>query len=134
MGGEMTPEDRSAGLFAPTHGWSLETLRVYVDTKLEGIGTRLQATDDARALQAVEYKRRLDDLNGEHGRLDRAQATYVRNDIYEKDREENRKTILLLTDKAEQARRSAVVAWTGLAVAIVGWILTGAGLWLSRAM
>jgi hypothetical protein len=27
-----------------------------------------------------------------------------------------------------------VVAWTGLAVAIVGWILTGAGLWLSRAM
>lgn len=51
------------------------------------IETRLDGLDKARALQAIEYERRLADLNHEHKRADSVQAAYVRADIYNKDME-----------------------------------------------
>jgi hypothetical protein len=113
-------------------GWTHETLEKFLLAKIDLVRADLVAADKARELQAKEYERRLSDLNGEHRRLDSVQATYVRNDIYEKDREELRKERGIQQERADASRRAAVVAWTAGAIALVGWALTGIGFYLSR--
>jgi len=59
-----------------------------MDTRIDALeklfNTRLEAQDSARELQATEYARRLDILNGEAERLRQMQATYVPRELYER--------------------------------------------------
>jgi hypothetical protein len=113
-------------------GWTHDTLAQFLLAKIEIVHGKLDAMVEARDLQAREYERRLELLNGEHRRLDAVQSTYVRNDIYGKDQDELRKDRGLQQERADASRRTTVVAWSGAAIAIVGWALTVVGFVLSR--
>lgn len=99
------------------------------------IGARLDGDDRARVLQAREYERRLEILNGEHSTLSSMRETYVLREVYAKDlerlyteRNETRKAAeeqRLLSDAAKvAAQRNAMVAAMGMVIALVGWGIT----------
>jgi hypothetical protein len=99
------------------------------------IGARLDGDDRARVLQAGEYERRLEILNGEHSTLSSMRETYVLREVYAKDlerlyteRNETRKAAeeqRLLSDAAKvAAQRNAMVAAMGMVIALVGWGIT----------
>ena len=81
----------------------------------------LTFTDSALRLQAKEYERRLDGLNGEADRLKAMQATYVPADIYGV-----RHAVLEAADAALATRMGAVernvwLATGGLAMLGIAW-------------
>jgi hypothetical protein len=52
-------------------------------TMKEFIALQFDSLDRATKLQAKEYERRLDGLNGEAGRLSQMQSTYLPREVYE---------------------------------------------------
>lgn len=71
---------------------TLESLQVRLESELaslrESMNLRFAAIEQARQLQAVEYQRRLELLNGEAKRLLDMQATYVPRELWDVKREE----------------------------------------------
>jgi len=59
-----------------------------VDTKLQSLerifNTRMDAQDKALQLQAAEYERRLEHLNGEAERMRQREITYLPRELYER--------------------------------------------------
>lgn len=55
----------------------------YVEEKFSSIYRIEKIKENSLKLQAKEYKRRLDDLNGEAGRLRAMQSTYIPREVYE---------------------------------------------------
>ena len=51
--------------------------------KIAALEERLHATREATVLQAKEYERRLDALNGEAERLKHMQATYLPREVFD---------------------------------------------------
>ena len=60
----------------PCHGWTLMTLKEHYDA------LRL-AEAGALKIQAIEYERRLDALNGEQARIAKSQSTYVSRELWD---------------------------------------------------
>jgi hypothetical protein len=54
-----------------------------LEKKIAVLEERLEGSKDALRLQAAEYERRLDMLNGEAERLRQMQTTYVEKSVYE---------------------------------------------------
>ncbi len=65
----------------------LAALRELIDSRCEACRLineqRFVALEQARKLQAIEYARRLDALNGEAERLRAMQATYISRELYD---------------------------------------------------
>jgi|SRR5580692_2498289 hypothetical protein len=83
------------------------------------LSQRIQGMEQARKLQAKEYKRRLKILNGEAERLRGIQATYVPREVYGKDMQDLLDKIQILTDyKNGQQGKSQLLQY-------IPWLLTG---------
>jgi hypothetical protein len=54
-----------------------------IETKIARLEEQLKGAREALSLQAREYERRLQDLNGEAGRLQEMQQTYLEKNVYE---------------------------------------------------
>ena len=115
-----------------------------IDTKISALrdvmDIRFCASDRALRLQAKEISRRLKILNGEHATLAAMKGTYLQIELY--DRDMNRLHDEMQTAKrdadrqrevavaaATLSRRNMLVAYGGLAVALVGWMITLAFRW-----
>ena len=61
--------------------WPVVTLKEHfekiIDLKEEALKLQASSSQIALSLQAKEYERRLDQLNGEYDRIQKNQATYV---------------------------------------------------------
>lgn len=79
--------------------WSVAMLKAYIELLVSSIKTELKAdvacnlrefqiykttTHDALEVQAAEYARRLEALNGEQSRIASSQATYVSREVWER--------------------------------------------------
>jgi hypothetical protein len=116
-----------------------EQLSALIDRRINDramlIDERSRSENVARMLQATEYERRLDELNGEHKTMERMRETYVLREVYTKDlermyteRNESRKVSEEQREAAElsktTATRNAMIAAMGMLVALVGWAMT----------
>ena len=102
---------------------------------LKRIEERLTWMDKALQLQAKEYERRLNDLNGEAGRLREMQQTYIPREIFDRSlQQQNEKFERVISDLKERIEIltavnlknegiksiSAIIPW---AISIGGMIL-----------
>jgi hypothetical protein len=71
--------------------------------------TKLTAADEARALQAREYERRLSDLNHAHAQAEARNANFVRMDIYDAGMKEMRAVNGVLRDAIEDVSRKVYI-------------------------
>lgn len=77
--------------------------------------------DKALALQAKEYERRLEALNGEAERLRTMQASYLPREVYDSERKEVNSKLQTLIDK--QNRQAGWVAAFGVVMTIAIFLL-----------
>ena len=93
------------------------------------------ARDKAMELQAVEYERRLEKLNGEHQTLSSMRDLYLSRDIYQKDQETMRSDRATAIDRAQRledqsreqqaSNRRNSLGWIAAAlIALIGWVIT----------
>lgn len=68
----------------------LDAIQKLHQKDIEAFKQYTHATDEARKLQAAEYERRLDALNGEQARIAQSQATYISREIWEAFQKEHR--------------------------------------------
>lgn len=88
--------------------WSHVSLREFIEEKIAADRERnnILFTERMRALeiQAREYERRLDALNGEAGRIRDIQATYVPRETYENYVKEQAAAARILSTQVEQTK------------------------------
>jgi hypothetical protein len=94
--------------------WTIATLKEHFEALRK---------EDHRAVdhQALEYERRLTQLNGEHHTLAQMKDTYVPREVYDRDQERARDEAKSNAASAIVNRRTMVFAIAGLAAALVGW-------------
>lgn len=63
--------------------WSIGTFKELIDEKFRNVEERERSREKALELQAVENKRRLDELNHEHARVLQAQQASVSKDTWD---------------------------------------------------
>jgi len=73
--------------------------RKYIEEKFNSINHRDKIISQSLKLQAKEYKRRLEDLNGEASRLRQMQSSYIPREVYEN----SLKSVLDKTEAAAKA-------------------------------
>jgi hypothetical protein len=99
------------------------------------IEQRLDSEKEALKHQAEEYKRRLEQLNGEHATLALMKTEYVSREGYNKDMDRLRiaseasiKEAQIAARKQEEGmqanRRNSTIAWIGCLTALIGWVIT----------
>lgn len=86
------------------------------------IEERFRARDEALHLQAKEYERRLDALNGEAERLRQIQASYIPREVFDRTIQDMRANIEILVSAKLKAEGK------GQWVQIVPWLLTAVSL------
>lgn len=92
-------------------------MKKWVIEKFKGLNVALK-------LQAKEYERRLNSLNGEAGQLKQMQATYTPRETFERTLEQLRKDIeSLMVWKIKQEGKSQLLQY-------IPWLLTLISLWL----
>lgn len=85
---------------------------------------KLKSLEKALELQAKEYERRLDELNGEAGRLHKMQEMYVLREVFERTIDELRKELRILSEwKTKQEGRYQLTQY-------IPWILTAISIFL----
>ena len=96
-----------------------------VDVRLARLEEQVRASAFALELQTTEFHRRLDELNGEAGRLKSMQANYISRETYESKHEElGRRVGLMETFKANMEGRMWIgggiilILAAGIAVAV----------------
>ena len=98
-------------------------------------GVRMDNYEKALVLQAVEYERRLNHLNGEHATLTGMRDAFVLREVYNKDLErlytERNDAQKIAEEQRSQsesykitAQRNAMGATMGMVLAVVGWGIT----------
>lgn len=84
---------------------------------------KLKALEKALELQAKEYERRLEGLNGEAGRLHKMQEQYVPREVFERMIDELRKELRTLSEwKTKQEGKSQLtqyIPWLLAAISII---------------
>lgn len=68
----------------------LDAIQQLHEKDMEFFQQYIRTTDEARKIQAVEYERRLNSLNGEQARIAQSQATYISREIWEAFQKEHR--------------------------------------------
>lgn len=108
--------------------WTIITLKEHFEA--------LRLADQiALKLQAEKYEDRLIKLNGEHATLAQMKDTYVPREVYDRDMDRARSERGVAQSAVENARvqmdiaatanrRSTVIAISGVAIALVGWVIT----------
>ncbi len=76
-------------------------------TRLAVIEERLRGTAEALRLQALEYERRLEDLNGAHEKAIAVQHTYVTREMFDQQAKETERTRAALVE-SNDARHLAM--------------------------
>ena len=67
----------------PCNGWTLATLKEHFEVKFKHLEEMRKSEANALVIQAKEYERRLEALNGEQARIAKSQATYVSREVWE---------------------------------------------------
>lgn len=99
------------------------TLREYIEKVIE---LKFKAYDDALDLQAKEYSRRLEQLNGEAAKLKDMQATYVSREVYDAKVKE---LDTLLSEL--KISKEVLAAKAGMPMVIVSWTASIIGIILA---
>ncbi len=86
----------------PKDAECLAVLKVKLEAQRELFAQQLAASKEALRLQAGEYERRLELLNGEASRLREMQALYIPREVYEASQKELRASTETLAAKALQ--------------------------------
>lgn len=121
MSGEAPKNDKPC---LTDHHARLAVMEALLPEKIQSVKDRMdarfEAARDALRIQTDELERRLDDLNGEAGRLREMQAHYVSRELHDGKAGELEKSIRLLeTREANLLGRMAVVAAFAAAVGAV---------------
>ena len=112
-------------------GWTVGTLKEHRDQRITTLAERTDekfaTRDEALALQATEYERRLSDLNHAHEQARQKEADYVTRDKYE-DSKLAEAEALKLALQASDARLNALENWRSrtIGAALVLTLLAGA--------
>lgn len=96
-------------------GWTLLTLKEHFEERFRALNEIRSAEADALVIQAREYERRLESLNGEQGRIAKSQATYISREMYEEFKERVDTFII------EQSARAKSMNWL---IGILGSVAT----------
>jgi len=99
------------------------TLREYIEKVIE---LKFKAYDDALSLQAREYTRRLEALNGEAQKLTTMQASYVGREVYDA----KIKELDTLTNELKISKE-VLAAKAGVPMVIISWVASVIGIVLS---
>ena len=89
-------------------------------TRISVLEERIRGMEQARALQATEYERRLDDLNHAHEQARQTLATYLPRDVFEKVEQgwtawKSKVDIEMALDRGRKASYTAMLA-AGVAI------------------
>jgi hypothetical protein len=119
--------------------FSTERIEVMIERRVreaeETAKAKFLSLEKALDLQAKEYTRRLDLLNGEHATLAQMKNDFVLRVIYDKDMDRLRLQDETARKAAEEARvrqdvamatsrRNTLTLWVAIGLALVGWAIT----------
>lgn len=102
----------------------LELKIAYEAAETKHIRELMEERDKALKVQAKEYERRLDDLNGEAGRLRHMQETYMPRELSEEKHSDHIKNIRELNNwKNKQDGMQSRAQWIAIASIIISIVL-----------
>jgi hypothetical protein len=110
------------------------SLREYVISKIDSLKElmeqRFAAMEEAKELQAEEYKRRLDALNNEYKRHDEVLDASVTKELYSSEMGNIEQRVRDLEHKESMREGAATntAVYIGYAMALIGWIIAIIGI------